>query len=249
MAISAPTDISGCVVWIAADLDVYSDNDPVSTATNDGSGADWTQSGSNRPTYKTAITPTGKPVFRFDGSDDYLIGGDLSALTEGTAFIVIKLDNDPPGGIGTAGLWKIGGDTVNVLFPYTDGVIYDGALANARKTTVDPTLSLSSDFRVYDVVSLSNDWRNYLDGTLLFAQVGSTSFVSSATPWLGGTYNGTGPGPDIWLDGDVAALIIYDSALSDPDREDVEAYLTDRYIVSSPPPASGGTIFQSSIIG
>ncbi len=249
MAITAPTDIAGCIVWLAADLDSYSDNDPVGTAVNGGSGGDWTATSGNRPTYKTAITPTGKAVYRCDGTDDFLTGPDsFAALTAGSAFIVIKIVTDPPASAAQSGLWGIG-DGNNTHFPFTDGHVYECAFISTRPDTGDPTLDLSTDFRVYSVTAAAGDFNTYLNGTLQFNT--ATSTIDCVTgPRIGASQAGGGS-PTYCLQGDIAAFIVYDTALSSGDRGDVESYLTNRYISASPPPppTGGGTVFQSSIIG
>ncbi len=250
MAITNPTDISGCIIWLAADMDSYADNDPVGTAVNGGSGGDWTASGSNRPTYKTSITPTTKPVYRFDGSDDFLTGPDnLSGLTAGSAFIVVKIVTDPPASSNQSGLWTMGTQN-SMLYPFTDGKIYEDCLIDTRPDTGDPTLDLASAFRVYTVTAASGDFNTYLDGTLHFNSTTSITVAASPIPRIGASGAGGGS-PTFRLEGDIAAFIVYDTVLSSGDRGDVTTYLTNRYISASPPPppTGGGTIFQSSIIG
>ncbi|GAI04875.1 unnamed protein product, partial [marine sediment metagenome] len=59
------------LLWLRADDLSYSDNDPVSTWTDtSGNNYDATQAGTNRPFYKDNIV-NGKPIVRFDGTEDY----------------------------------------------------------------------------------------------------------------------------------------------------------------------------------
>ncbi len=236
MAISAPTDIAGCIVWLAADLEAYADNDPVGNAINGGSGGDWTATGSNRPTYKTSITPTSKPVFRCDGTDDFLTSPDsFAALTAGSAFVVVKIANDPPGSAAQSGLWSIG-DGNNTHFPFTDGHVYDCAFISTRPDTGDPSLSLASAFRVYGVTAAAGDWNTYIDGSLQFNTATST-IDCAIEPRIGASQAGGGS-PTYCLDGDIAAFVVYDSTLSSGDRADITTYLTQRYITG------GGATFN-----
>jgi hypothetical protein len=226
MPISSPTDIAGCVVWLAADREAYADGDPVTNADNGGSGVDWTSLGGPTATYKTSITPTGKPVFRFSTANNALYGPDLSAMTAASVFVVVKIVNDPPDSAAHAGLWLLTTDTNATYFPYIDSTIYDACFTSARKTTVDPTPSLSSAFRVYEVLSGSGDWRSYLDGVNLFT-TGTNTVACYTIPALGYT-SGVN-----YLQGDIAAFLIYDSVLSAGNRADVETYLTQRYITGT----------------
>lgn len=76
---------------------VLADNDPVSTLGNDSTGGDFTQSGSARPIFKENII-NGHAVLRFDGSDDWMLTTDPTALRGVfTIFVVCKGDVAAPG--------------------------------------------------------------------------------------------------------------------------------------------------------
>ncbi len=225
MSISVPTDIAGCVCWLAGDHTTgVSDNDPVSTA-QDGSSAgnNGTAASFDRPTYKTGIL-NGKAVFRFDGSANVLAfpTNGFSSMTAGSVFVVIKIANDPPGSINQSGLWQFsnGSDT---HFPYTDGSIYDGWGTGARDMVVNPTPSLAS-WRIFGIVCAAiADRRAYLDGTQIFSSASENFVTMPSVCHLGRSAS------SYYLDGDIAEFIVYDSALSTGDRQDVEAYLTAKY--------------------
>jgi hypothetical protein len=184
--------------------------------------------GANQATYQTNEL-NGLPVVRFDGSNDFFNVPDASALTASTVFIVVKIDTDPPIAEEQTGLWHLGTAVNATHYPYTDGVIYDAFGTTARKTTVDPTPALTS-FRIYGVVSAANDWRSYLDGVNLHTTGTNTVGLPSA-PRLGG-FTGT-----YFLDGDVAEFVLYDSALSTGDRQDVEAALTTKWFTQPAAPS------------
>ncbi len=245
MPISSPTDIAGCTVWLAADRDTYANNDPVGLADNGGSGGDWTAAGSNRPTYKTGITPTGKAVYRFDGTDDYLIGPDsFAGLTAGSAFVVVKIVTDPPASSAQSGLWALGTGPSSTLYPFTDGHVYEDAFLTTRPDTGDPTLDLSTAFRVYAVTATNGDFNTYLDGTLQF-NTATATMGGITIPRLGASNQGGGS-PTFCCQGDIAALIVYDSVLSAGNRSDVLTYLTQRYITGTSAGSAGfqGNAFQ-----
>lgn len=219
----SPDDETGLVRWYEADfITGLVDTDPIATWEDASSAAvDATQASSgNRPTYQTNEL-NGLPIVRFDGNDVFEIG-DLSALTEGEVFIVIKLDADPATAGSTSGLWHLGSDTTTTHFPYTDGTIYDGFGTTARKTTVNPTPALTS-WRIYNVWSAASDWASNLDGSSLYTTATNTvGFPADAR--LGANSVGI-----IYLDGDIAAFILYDHKLSAGTRSDVLGYLQDKY--------------------
>lgn len=253
MPITDPTDIAGCELWLAADNIVgYVNGDPLSSWDDEsGQGNDFVDPivGLYPPTYQTNEL-NGLPVVRFDssgvGNSPQGLRGPLFFMTGKTAgevFVVIKINNDPPVSTARSGLWAIGsGSTTH--YPYdADGVVYDSWGTSSRKTTVNPTPSLASQFRIYNVSSASGDWTSRLDGSQIYNT--ATNTVGWASD-VGATYLGSSGGAS--LDGDVAEIIIYDSVLSSGDRTDVESYLNTKYF-GSPPPSGPMLLFQSNIIG
>jgi hypothetical protein len=72
----SPTQFGGLQLWLAADsISGLADDAAVATWSDlSGNGRDFTQgTAANRPLYKTNIVG-GKPVVRFDGSNDFLAG-------------------------------------------------------------------------------------------------------------------------------------------------------------------------------
>jgi hypothetical protein len=222
---------AGLFIHLKADaITGLADGDPVASWTDSsGNSRHATQStAGSKPIYKTNIL-NGKPVVRFDGADDFLNLVDLSALTEGEIFIVVKINNDPPTNEFKAGLWYIGSEpNGSVLYPSTDSIIYDSFGTTVRKAVGNPTPSLTS-FRIYSVYSAPNDWQSFLDGFSLFSTSTSTVGFNSA-PTLGKSRNPT-QAIERFLDGDVAEVIFYNHKLSTSVRSDVQGYLNAKYFV------------------
>lgn len=220
----SPDQVTGLYQWLKADAITGLNNGDAIATWEDSSGnnRDATQAtGANQPTYQTNVVNS-LPVVRFDGSDDYLLLGDFSALTEGEVFIVIKIDADPPGADAQSGLAVWGSSSSAAHFPYTDGTIYDDFGSTTRKTTVNPTPALTS-WRVYNVWSVSGDWASNLDGSSLYSTATNTvSFPASVN--LGISFLSI-----YFLDGDVAEFIMYDNKLSNGDRSSVQTYLDTKY--------------------
>lgn len=180
-------------VWLKqTTIAALADDAPIATwdeATQASSGS--------RPTKRTV---GGKAVAEFDGINDFLTLPDLSALTAGEVFLLIKLANDPPSDVTKTGLWAVGNSGENVHFPYTDGTIYDGFGASTRKTTVNPAASLTA-WRVYSVISEPGHWESFLDGVSLFSASSDVGFASA--PKFGEDAS------DVYhLDGQVAELVL-----------------------------------------
>jgi len=225
----SPTDIAGLNLWLPADQIVATDGDPLDDwKDRSGNAYDYTQSTSgDRPTYKANIV-NGNPVVRFNGTNQYFTGPNhLTGLTAATILIVMKSDNDPPV-VGDGGLWRLGSDTSSGSanhVPYTDGVIYDGAGSNTRYTVGDPTPSLAA-WRAYSIVTSSSEWTARLDNSTLYT-TGSNTVGWRTAPLLGKTTNNLGYSG--FFDGDIAELLIYDSALGSTDRASLQTYFAAKY--------------------
>lgn len=119
------------------------------------------------------------------------------------------------------------GETLSWGFDYYKGdlrwFIYD--TGNAKSAKKAWNMSLNTPYL---------RGANY-DGTNLKSYVDQSLFVSANHT---GTIDNTNDGimiggrtgtPALWLDGDIAEILIYDTALSDTDREAVEQYLGEKW--------------------
>ena len=226
-----PSDIAGLAVWLDAGTLSLADADPVTTwADQSGNGRDFTQATSaQKPTYKTAIV-NGEPVVRFDGTDDVVVGPNLSALTAATAFLVVKIDTEPPGNINQTGLWDFGTHTGSgraTHYPFTDSNVYDGFGSTARKSTGNPTAALTS-WRIYEVKTVSGEWTSRVDGVQHFTTATNTVGFTTAVR-IGESWSNDTPATRYYLDGDVAEFILYNSGLGTTDAGNVRSYLGTKY--------------------
>jgi hypothetical protein len=214
-----PASETGLWMWLKSSSLIASDNDPITTWEDSGSGDhDATNVGGGvRPTYKTNIV-NGLPVLRFDGTEEEMTLEDMSALTEGEMFIVMANGDDPPT-VGGGGVIKMGSDASGSLVPFSDGTIYCSFGTTARKTTVNHTESLAT-FGIYSAYSASGDWANYWNGLQLFS-TGTNTVGFPAVPKIGVSAT--------YFRGDIAEVVIYDHKLSAGVRTDVIDYLKDRY--------------------
>jgi hypothetical protein len=237
MPISAPTDIAGCRVWVAADEESgFVDNDPVGTALNQGSsGGNPTAAGSTRPTFKTNIL-NGKPAYRFDGVDDGLVfGSDPRDTGEVTLYAVVI-----PRGVAGA----------------YDPVYISGLPSNGQRMALRVGTSPWGSY-----VSASGDkpasTTLVADTPYMLGIVGSGAATASFRlngaadgSWSGGEMSGSNnagsarigvePASSRWTEFDLLALVLYDTLLSNADRDDLEAYLTATYLTAPSPGGGSG---------
>lgn len=227
-AVFSPLSLSP-ELWLRFDDYGLADDAAIATATDlSGNGNDFTQgTADSRPTFKTNIV-NGHGVARFDGTADHLAGPDFSSLTAGEIFVIVKIDTDPPAAEAQTGLWHFGDDAVspNGHFPFTDGAIYEGFGTDTRKTVGDPTPSLATAFRLYNVVSASGSFAAFLDGTEIFS-TGTNTVAFDSAPHIGKSDASLH-----FLDGDIAEIILFSSPLSAGDKTLLKDYFADRYALT-----------------
>jgi hypothetical protein len=222
-----PTDIGGLLLWLKADAGVYNDAGS-NLATDTQTVQQWNdQSGNNnhvsqatssfRPTKQDAEI-NGKPVVRFDGSDNFmktsgaLGGGNLSI------FLVAN----------------VAGNTQAVLAQNTPGFIIrrDAVWEDDQQAQ----FAISIFTGVYDIGSFifnftGDAFDTYQNGTLDGNTTSASAVVHSAIIAVGAYDSGI---PQWFLNGDVAEVIVYDSALSTLNRQEIEWYLAEKYAISGP---------------
>jgi len=220
----SPSDISSLQCWLRAQDESYSDGNFVGTATDQsGNSNDYTRTGNERPVFKTSIV-NGKSIYRFDGVNDRWLSGDyVSGFTAAEFFIVFKLNADPPAAAG--GLWEFGSSGDSSLIPHTDSNVYDAWMSTVRKSTGDPSVDLSTAFRLYNVISVSGEWTSNIDTTEHFTTATNTVGGASSTQ-LGSSGSGH------WLLGDIAEVCVFNAKLSSGDRSSMETYFDDEYALA-----------------
>lgn len=227
----APTQISGCVLWLPADrITGLSDGDAVSSWPDwSGEGNDATQTTTaNKPTYQTAEL-AGRPVVRFDGTDDFLECALTHDWTGEPWSVFAVADAGSPGqryrgivgcrfGTGAASWWSL-------------GVITDSGGSFVLETTGGPFLDFGFDaygegFQLYGVITTSPaSMVGYRNGVTVGTHTPGVNIGDTTNDLRIGQWLETN---QIWAD-DIAEIIIYDSALSTADRLRVERYLNRKY--------------------
>lgn len=203
----SPSDISGLNLWLAADaITGLSDGDTISTW-EDQSASNWdaTASGSGQPTYETN-EKNGLPVVRFDGTDDFL-SLTTSAQSTFTIFILFKGSGMLLGGSGVSVnyyVWPRSNPDYQAYFG-------SGYPAGSRNTT---------DWGICRLTCDGTTWTCHEDSTLQITETNSNDFQLGYI----GRYSG-----GVYLTGDIAEVIGYDTSLGGSDISSVETYLTDKY--------------------
>jgi hypothetical protein len=222
-----PSSLSNLVRWYKADAIVgLSDGDAVVSWTDSSSSAvNGTQSNaSKKPIYKTGIVNS-LPVVRFDGSDDFLSIGNLSALTAGEVFIVRKIDNDPPT-TGTGGIWYLGNSGGNSHVPEPSvGKIYEEFGTPSRKDAIVYTPNSFTAWHIYNVYSALNDYQIFYNTTSLYTSSSNTVDFPAAAKLGEGLTGG------ICMDGDIAEFFLFSRKLTGTERGQMISYIQDKYAI------------------
>lgn len=220
---AVPSDISGLVGWFKADAitglsDGASVASWVDSSTTAGNATQATSA--DRPIYKTGIV-NGLPVVRFQDTSDSLTVASPGTYSATTIFAVVRFPNttaDSPifrhtsnGGIE----WRC----------QSPGVLNLDRRGIANVFTGTTTLSTSS----FTIVTLSssnaaNTHAQYINGTVESTASGGNDPDSSGA-YEFGRMNASG-------NFDYAELIVYNSALSDTDRNAITSYLGSKYAIT-----------------
>ena len=232
---------SALELWLQADDLALADGASVAEwpdASGNGNGA--TASGSRQPTFATSLGPSeanGRPLVRFDGSDDRLEGS-LSKVGPVTYFSVARGNE---GGANTskgaiAEIYDSGGTSRNSMYLPGDELRYfSGSFINGSTTTNSG--NQDSGFLIYGAQNgispqnLSLRLNGAVDGS------GTTSENGFADSYVVGDDQ---PGNDDFISGSIGEFIVFASELNTTRQTLVDNYLSAKYNI--PLNTSGGAI-------
>lgn len=214
MAPWAPTDDSTLRAWWHAPDLAQADASAVSSWL-DRSGNTYTLTqgvSGNRPTYKTGIQ-NGLDVVRFDGSSDALVIA--SAL---------GLSTQP---FTTVGVWQMGSGNDQILIqtttPFASHGINGGALRLYNGSWAGAAITKSA-WRL--TVGVHNG-----ASSLVAIDGASPTTINPGTGGWGGTtvIGAAQDGLSAWLNGDIGAVLVFNSALNTDTRQKLEGYLAHQW--------------------
>ena len=249
-----PSNVTGLQLWLdASDAStLYDATSGGSLVAADGGVARWEdKSGNNR--HFTQSTSSKRPARKtsqqnsldtllFDGSDDSLIGSNFASGTGGlTIFSVVKRN-------ATNAVHEIinkGVDNGGWLFRLTDtnapqiSSYRDSTLTNSTLRGTSSSVS-ATDYTVLAMVAGSGAFNTALmfrNGTSLAMSAAAEDGTNGRTPSGGSDPVRIGvqvySGVDYFnYNGNIAEIVLYDSALSDADRAAVENYLLAKWAIT-----------------
>ena len=240
-----PSTIAGLQAWWdASDASTITESSGAVSQIDDKSGNNYhlTQStGASQPSLVSGAQ-NGLSVLRFDGTDDSFDAADFADLAAGEAITVIcvakragtgsthtliaKFDSVSGNHLSEDG-WSFrlnAGDKLNFVASrdasYTQ--VISSATVSAAATSVLSFKTTSG--------SLTSSSSLYKNGQIVSSSsTGTVETLDNSTyPVVIGRLDYQGAAYDFW-DGDICEILVYDSALSDADREAVEDYLMTKW--------------------
>jgi len=221
-----------------------SDGDPIDLATDQSSaGDDGTQTGSNRPIYKTGIL-NGLPVMRFNGTDQWLNMANSWPIPPATMFVVWNCAVAPPPSSHTdiASSALLGSNRNGLsysLFTNVSSELRTMAALAQNQDLVGPS-ALTRSTSTWYATGFSYDGTSPVpsyyrgrptdpctDGNIgvgITIGWGLTDASIGATPLFGS--------PGVFKDflaGDLAALLAYDRVLGEGEKIQTLCYLSGKY--------------------
>lgn len=231
-----PNQLSGCLLWLRADLGITLDpsGNVGRWADQSGRGNDAVQSSvSNQPRYNVLAHPPigGQQVVFWDstGSGTRRFMPLTHSLGSPSALHIFLVNRrltatefDP----SLTGLWQLGTSASLSHYPWSgDQHIYDDGGGTTRYdcgSAVSP-ISLGAP-HVYEVQNKAGSWANFLSGRPQFTSATNVVGTGAASPVIGGT-GSFGP----WYQGDWAELFIYNRILTPNERSLLVNYMNGRY--------------------
>jgi hypothetical protein len=241
---SAPAGVSGMVAWFDAnDIDdngIAGDN-PANAAAiatwkdRSGNNRNATAAGTAQPTYRTNILNS-KPVVRFDGINDVMSLGNITAVeTQGqTIFVVGKASGANQMYVtrhdgGTGGSFYMASNNTSA-----GGVHYMVQRASGARADIY-TAGTNTNYRVMTVMYDGGVLKSYENGALTGTKTGPGGALQSNTSNLKlGHYDST----SWYLNGDLAEVIIYNRNLSEGEQGRIEEYLATKWGIATTKPNS-----------
>lgn len=220
--IDAPTDVSGCVLWLdAGEITGLNDDDSIPLwEDQSGEGHDYTQDVAGfRPTYKINIL-NGKPAVRFDGND-YLVltphPPPLQTTIEWSIFLVLKANSiddwAAPFGIGDSF-----GDGYEVWLDNTG--VYKVKYRGVTTPNLVTTETYDTSFHILSFIRSSRS-------TPVIRRNGVALALPECTEDPNTPTQSTLVGQS--LNGEIAEVIVYNLAIPNPERNLVRTYLNTKY--------------------
>jgi hypothetical protein len=242
---------SGMIVWLKADNGVITDSSNVTAWVDvSGSGINASQSvSSNQPTYVSEII-NDLPAVNFNGSAQFLrFPSGFADFTDGMSiFIVLE-----PTGFTTADARIVDfGDSSNLnsdvtlCQPTSESFGLYIANSSGGQTSVISNGIAQDSYQLIEVIFDGSSTATLFTGGVEGAQ--NISLYSIDNISRSGNYIGQSTAGGAYFEGQIAEILIYNTALSDEERQGVESYISLRYnlpVLAAPIINPGYSVFAA----
>lgn len=165
----------------------------------------------------------GRKAVQFSGNGEFL---HLPPVLDGAVAAESWIVYQP---IDGSGLWQMGQQGQSFMPHWADERLYDD-FASAWARSGIPSVVGATNHRALHAASHSDKWSLWENGVLVFED-NSNQFAAPADPKLGwnGIRNHASGEPESFFHGTIAEMLVFDHALSDAQRSEVDRYLNNRY--------------------
>jgi len=165
-----------------------------------------------------------RPAIEFNGTSNrfQFTQSAFTNLTQAEIFVVVKST------VTGNGLWEWG--TSYTQYPNTNNVIIDSFGWSKSPTVTFCTLTTLTNFNLYNVSAITNDWTGRINNASGICSGNSTNYgvYFGTTVYLGYGAGATYP----YFTGDIAEMLLFKSVLSSGQRTTVENYFYNKYNIS-----------------
>ena len=179
----------------------------------------------------------GKPVVRFDGANDFLTFNLPVNGLGGMSLFLVAANTANPGGVtgpqNAALFWNETAAWGTVyLSPFQSAVnLRFGTTQTGNSISYTRPTSVGSAFTLTEAIKDGTTDALYVNGALVLSQGGKLATIAGCQ----NTGNvGRGFNDNTYFAGDIAEVLVYNRALTVAERQAVEAYLNNKYFVTSP---------------
>ena len=241
---SVPQRSANLITWLRADAGVTYNSGQVSLwADQSGNGNNAGQATSaDQPTLSTGAI-NGLPALSFNGSSQFLqFGSGFANFSSGASIFVVT----NPATLGSYQTWvsfgNSGSNYLGLEQTSTSGSVsfytYSGSSSSA--VTAASALSASQYQLVESVYNGTNTATIYNNGVQ--KGTGSSLLTAPTTPPRTINYVGQFAGSGAYLNGQIAEILVYNTALSSVQRAAVESYIYSKYGIGNQPTLNTPTI-------
>lgn len=240
----APTDITGLMAWYKSNTGTYTtsagstpataDSDPVGRwEDQSGNGRHVTQAtAGKRPLLKTNISG-GYPAIRTDGTDDWM-SGSWSAVAQPITIVACCI---PRGSLDDADVLIDGFDSTHRQAIFINSGNFAAFYGGSAAVNTTYRYGLNRPHMPYAVFNGASSIHSTAPD--LVSATGNVGAQSSNGIWIGSEFAGTNPR---FVNVDYLEILVYNSALSQAQLSQIQAYFQSRYGFNRPTPYTASPI-------